>query len=237
MATPISCHGSPVRPRSCRRAMTISTGRKRITSRIGWTSSIRGSSRCHSASRRTGPGPAAVIRLDHVASPSTASALIVSSSTSRRATSLSSPTISSAPAADAVVTVTVASPNSRAMRALDVVDGLDPRHRRDPALAGPPAGLGVDRGVGDLPAVDQVAPARHHGDVRRQRPGRQSDPRPPRHVEQVDDRPDAARRDADGQRPRACDQGLAVHISRARGLTRWLGSRREGVRTARVVSP
>ena len=70
-----------------------------------------------------------------------------------RATSLSRPTIASAPAADAVVTVTVASPNSRAMRALDVVDGLDPRHRRDPALPRPPAGLRVDRRVGDLPAV------------------------------------------------------------------------------------
>ena len=52
-------------------------------------------------------------QLGHVASPSTASAFRVSSSTSRCASALSRPSILSAPAADAVVTVTVARPKSR----------------------------------------------------------------------------------------------------------------------------
>ncbi len=85
----------------------IRAGRKRISSRTGWTSIIRRSSRCHSAS-------AAVQALAHVASPGTASARRVSWSTSSRASCLSSPTIASAPAAEAVVTVTEARPNSRA---------------------------------------------------------------------------------------------------------------------------
>ena len=48
-----------------------------------------------------------------MASPGTVSALSVSSSARRRASCLSSAAIWSAPAAEAVVTVTLASPNSR----------------------------------------------------------------------------------------------------------------------------
>ena len=51
----------------------------------------------------------------HVASPGTTSAWTVSSSASRWAKSRSSPLISRAPAADAVVTVTLASPKSRSI--------------------------------------------------------------------------------------------------------------------------
>jgi len=47
------------------------------------------------------------------------------------------------------------------------VDGLDPRDGSDPSLLAEPAGLGVDGGVGDLPAMNAVTPARHDNEVRR----------------------------------------------------------------------
>ena len=101
-----------------------STGRKRISSRIGCTRSISRSRRCHSRLSTSGSaygltgGSCWLVRrrvgcLRHVASPGIASALRVSSSTRLRARSRSSPAISSAPAADAVVAVTEANRNSR----------------------------------------------------------------------------------------------------------------------------
>ena len=105
-----------------------STGRKRISSRMGCTRSISRSRRCHSRLSHHRVG----VRVDrqhlvlagllvgrlvrclrHVASPGIASALRVSSSTRLRARSRSSPAISRAPAADAVVAVTEANRNSR----------------------------------------------------------------------------------------------------------------------------
>ena len=108
---------------------------------------------------RAGPAGAASA---HVASPASASVRRVRSSTSRSATGLSMALICSGPAADAVVTVTVGQPEQPVDPALLEVDGLHPRHRRDPPLPAQPAGLRVDGGVGALPAVDPVAHPRHH---------------------------------------------------------------------------
>ena len=225
------------RPRCRPRAKPISTGRKRITSRTGCTSSIRGSSRCHSASRRSRPAPAAGRRRSGSITwrrPRTASALSVSSSTSRGRASWSSPAISSAPAAEAVVTRDRGQPEQPRDRALDVVDGLDPRHRRDPALAGPPAGLGVDRGVGDLPAVHEVAPLRHHHDVRREDQRRAAPAPTTAGRTSRTDRPATTSTTSSTTRLRS--RPPSSHISRARGLTRWLGSRRRRC-VGRIISP
>ena len=138
--------------------------------------------------RRTGAAAGASVglerrvRLAHVASPASASVRRVRSSTSRSATGLSIALIRSGPAAEAVVTVTDARPKARSIHALLEVDGLHPRHRRDPPLPAQPAGLRVDRRVGALPAVDPVAHLRHEPDVgARQHHQRRVDP--PRHVE------------------------------------------------------
>ena len=185
------------------------------------------------------------VRLGHVASPSTASALRVSSSTSRRATSLSSPAISQCAGRRGGGHGHRGQPEQPRDRALGVVDGLDPRHRRDPALPRPPAGLGVDRGVGHLPAVHQVAPLRHDRDVGRAA-GRTASANAHHGRSMPSMRPAATTRTASGTTPSTT--AVVGHISRARGLTRWLGSRsgdgglgsmsrERTVRCGRSVSP
>ena len=111
------------------------------------------------------PPPLQLRREAHVASPSTAAVTVVSSCTSRCAVASSSPLMCSGPAAEAVVTVTLVSPNSCSsgprwestvwIREIGAI-------RRSWVE---PAGLGVDRHRADLPAVHPVAPARHHGEV------------------------------------------------------------------------
>ncbi len=139
----------------------------------------------------------------HVASPASAAVRRVRSATSRSATSLSIAEMTSGPAAEAVVTVTDASPSTRPTARLLEVDGLHPRHRRDPALAREPAGLGVHRVLGALPAVHLVAHERHPDDVD-QRDDDVHRPRPDRHVEPVEDPGgDQDRQHPDGRDARA----------------------------------
>ncbi len=199
-----------------------SAGRKRSTSRIGCTSSIIGSSRCHSRLSTSGSPYGLTCGLTgccscccwaglvgcrgHVASPGIASALRVSSSTRLRARSRSRPAISSAPAAEAVVAVTDAEAEQPRDGALDVVDRLDPRHRRDPPLAPPPPGLRVHRGVGDLPAMHGVPPLRdrHRRD---ERDDAEDDRHPPLQVVPVEhQRADEQRRHQEDGPEQATDQ-------------------------------
>ena len=115
---------------------------------------MRGLSRLHSAS---GGGT-------HVASSPPIAAMSVSWATTRSATSESSATMRTAPADDAVVTVTLARPNRRSKRSAFGVDGLHPGYRRDAAFLHQPSRARVHRVGTDVPPVDAEPPQRNHTD-------------------------------------------------------------------------
>ena len=119
----------------------IRAGIARRTSWTGWTSSIRTLEPRHGSSAGGGSGARSALtsRRPGVACGALGEVVDEASATSR-----SRPSISAAPAADAVVTVTLVRPKQLLERAALGVDGLDARERGDPALLVEPARLGVD---------------------------------------------------------------------------------------------
>ena len=141
--------------------------------------------------------------------------------------------ICSGPAADAVVTVTEASPSSRpiALCSKSTVCTRDIGAIRRSRESQP--GLGVDGRVGALPAVDPVAHPRHPDDVGDRDHGVHR-PHPDRHVEPVEDLRCDQHREQDAAMRIAAPN---AHSTGALVETWWAGSRSSRVARRRGWVP